>query len=94
MFQTFGRLRGTNEPRCATPYRLGFACFWIILAHGMTAASGAMIWEHKGLRAMLSFFFNNRNDLRDHITRALNDNRITYTNIFAGNLIFIMQSRI
>ncbi|ALK97690.1 hypothetical protein AM586_17185 [Massilia sp. WG5] len=36
-------------------------------------------------------FSDNRDDLRDHVACPLDDNRITYPNIFSLNLVSIMQ---
>ena len=60
----------------------------------MAVTNRAARRKHEGLTVCGTLIEQNLNDLRDHITRTLDDDRIANADVLARDFIFIVQGRI
>src|SRR6185437_13335898 len=91
MFEALHNLRRTDEAAGAAAVDIFLAGLLVHLAHGVAAAYRAFVRHVIGLRAARTFFRDHTHDLRDHIARALDDNRIAFARIETGDLVFVVQ---
>ena len=78
-------LRAANQPAGAAPRRFP------LFAHCRATAHGAMIRKCICLCAALTPGVHSTHDLRNHVARALHDDRVADTHILARDLIFVVQ---
>ena len=93
MLQSLPRLRRTGQTCRAARHHISLA---IIANFTQGRRATCLTGARKFIRATLAVALLNQHthNLRDNITGALNDHTIANANIFASNLICIMQRRI
>src|SRR5205085_9640277 len=78
-------LRGADQPAGAAPRDLAG------LAHRETAADRAMVGEPVGPRLLWAAIEYDRDDLRDHVAGALNDDGVADAHVLALDLVLVVQ---
>src|SRR6185437_4762341 len=91
MFEALHNLRRTDEAASAAAVDIFLAGLLVHLAHGVAAAYRAFVRHVIGFRAAWTFLRDHTHDLRDHIARALDDNRIAFARIETGDFVFIVK---
>ena len=86
MFEPFYGLCRAGKPAGTTTHGL------IFFSNSMSPAHRASMRKDKFLRFDRTFFQDHADNLRNHVSGALDNHRIADTNIFALNFIFIVKS--
>src|SRR5580692_9239015 len=85
MLQSFDRLRGADQTSSAALRdKAG-------LANDETAASGTFVRKLVRRRIGRPLIQDDRDNLRDHVTGALDDDRIALADVLTLDLVFVMQ---
>src|SRR5690606_14859695 len=87
----YPRLCVTDEPSRAAPHRVHFSGPLIDLAYRMASANRAFGGKLVGLRAFRAPLRYNANDLRDDVSRPLDDDGVTDAHVLALDLVLVVK---
>src|SRR5205823_9529620 len=87
-------LRRTDEPAGAASYGIDLAGLLVDIAHRVASAYRTGLREMIGFGTVWPLFGDEAQDLRNDIARSLHDDGVADADVFALNLILVVERRI